>query len=45
MIDVSTAWGEWMSWIKAEGYVAASSLWEVYLEERPCTELTRTVVK
>ena len=35
-----------MSWIEAEGHVAASSLWEVYLEERPCrTELTRPLVK
>ncbi len=43
---LGTAWGELMSWIKAEGHVAASSLWEVYLEERPCrTELTRPLVK
>ena len=40
------AWGELMSWIKAEGHVAASSLWEVYLAESPCrTELTRPLVK
>jgi effector-binding domain-containing protein len=43
---LGTAWGELMSWIKAEGHVAASSLWEVYLEERPSrTELTRPLVK
>ena len=43
---LATGWGELMSWIEAEGHVAASSLWEVYLEERPCrTELTRPLVK
>lgn len=43
---LGTAWGELMSWIEAEGHVAASSLWEVYLEESPCrTELTRPLVK
>ena len=44
---LGSAWGELMSWIKAEGHVAASSLWEVYLEnEEPCrTELTRPLVK
>jgi len=43
---LGTAWGELMSWIEAEGHVAASSLWEVYLEEKPCrTELTRPLVK
>jgi effector-binding domain-containing protein len=43
---LGTAWGELMSWIEAEGHVAASSLWEVYLEESPGrTELTRPLVK
>jgi len=43
---LGTAWGELMTWIEAEGHVAASSLWEVYLEETPCrTELTRPLVK
>ena len=43
---LGTGWGELMSWIKAAGHVAASSLWEVYLEETPCrTELTRPLVK
>jgi len=43
---LGTAWGELMTWIEAEGHVAASSLWEVYLEDRPCrTELTRPLVK
>ncbi len=43
---LGTAWGELMSWIKAKGHVATSSLWEVYLEEGPCrTELTRPLVK
>ncbi len=43
---LGSAWGELMSWIQAEGHVAASSLWEVYLEESPCrTELTRPLVK
>jgi effector-binding domain-containing protein len=44
--DLGSAWGELMSWIDAEGHVAASSLWEVYLDEKPCrTELTRPLVK
>jgi effector-binding domain-containing protein len=43
---LGTAWGELMSWIEAEGHVAAASLWEVYLEEKPGrTELTRPLVK
>ena len=40
------AWGELMSWIEAKGHVAASSLWEIYLEEKPGrTELTRPLVQ
>jgi effector-binding domain-containing protein len=43
---LGAAWGELMGWIKEHGHVAASSLWEVYLEEQPCrTELTRPLVK
>lgn len=40
------AWGELMSWIEEHGHVAASSLWEVYLDEKQRrTELTRPLVK
>lgn len=40
------AWSELMSWIQAQGHVAAASLWEVYLEQSPCrTELTRPLVE
>ena len=43
---LGAAWSELMSWIKAEGHIAASSLWEVYLEEKPGrTELTRPLVE
>jgi effector-binding domain-containing protein len=43
---LGSAWGELMSWIEAEGHVAAPSLWEIYLEEKPGrTELTRPLVK
>lgn len=42
---LGNAWGELMSWIEAQGHVAASSLWEVYLDEKPHrTELTRPLV-